>query len=111
MSIEQTDTVDFLSIVESSGDARLTISDHLDWSGDEEQHLLLLQEKINAYLRFVESGEMVERFPGMKDRNVVITVFGRYSLSARAEAAFKRAKTKIRKAGFELEFRHRPEGG
>jgi hypothetical protein len=63
MSIEQTDTVDFLSIKKDSGEAWLTISDHLDWDQEEDRHLFLLQDKLNAYLRFIESGEMVERFP------------------------------------------------
>ena len=58
MSIEQTNTVDFVSIDEISGDALLTISDHLAWDENEGAHLELLQNKLNAYLRFIESGEL-----------------------------------------------------
>jgi hypothetical protein len=42
MSIEQTDVVDFVGIDKKSGDALLTISDHLAWDQDEDEHLLLL---------------------------------------------------------------------
>ena len=45
MSIEQPDTVDFVSIDDETGRALLTISDHLRWDTEEGTHLLLLQEK------------------------------------------------------------------
>ena len=52
MSIEQSDVIDFVSI-DQNDNLVLTISDHL--ARDEElRHLFLLQEKINAYLRFLE---------------------------------------------------------
>jgi hypothetical protein len=48
MSIEQIDVVDFVSIDKNSGDAWLTISDHLTWDRNEGEHLLLLQNKLNT---------------------------------------------------------------
>jgi hypothetical protein len=52
MSIDRTDTIDFATIDNVSGDLWLTISDHLPWDENEENHLLLLQNKLNTYLRF-----------------------------------------------------------
>jgi len=46
MSIEDQDSVDVIGVNES-GIVVLTISDHLKWDDD---HLYLLQEKINTYL-------------------------------------------------------------
>ena len=54
MSVEKIDKVDFVSTTEK-GIIRLTISDHLEWASKNE-HLLILQNKINAYLNFIESG-------------------------------------------------------
>ncbi|WP_407059149.1 DUF6572 domain-containing protein [Ralstonia syzygii subsp. celebesensis] len=34
-----------------------------------EEHLLLLQEKINCYLRFIESGEIYNSFPSAEGRS------------------------------------------
>jgi len=40
----------------------LVIVDHLDWS-NEHEHLIILQDKINAYLGFVENKEYVDTYP------------------------------------------------
>ena len=48
MSVDQLDKVDFISKT-SEGNVELTISDHLEWD-DKNEHLLILQNKINAYL-------------------------------------------------------------
>jgi len=104
MSIEQTDVVDFWSIDHGSGRVKLTISDHLDWNENEGEHLLLLQEKLNAYLRFIESGEMEERFKESRGRSVAIEIYAKYPLSLEASKFFSLAKGAIEKAGFALEF-------
>ncbi len=50
MSIDQAETIDFCTIDNASGDLWLTISDHLPWDENEGNHLLLLQNKLDAYL-------------------------------------------------------------
>ena len=109
MSIEQTDVVDFVTIEHGSGRVLLTISDHLNWDEDEGEHLLLLQEKMNAYLRFIESGEMEERVPQTRGRPVTINVIGKFPLSREASKFFRLAKTTIENAGFALAFKHEPD--
>jgi hypothetical protein len=108
MSIEQADTVDFVSIDDASGRVLLTISDHLDWDQDEGAHLLLLQEKINSYLRFIESGEINNKFPQARGRKVTINLVGQFPLSNQASAFFRRAQAAIQNAGFSLEFKLHP---
>lgn len=49
MSIDQSETVDIISQA-PDGTVVLTISDHLEWDAENE-HLLLLQEKLNSYFR------------------------------------------------------------
>ena len=63
MTVEQIHTVDFVGI-DLTGRAVLTISDHLSWD-DIESHHFTLQEKLNAYLRYIESGEMTEKRPDL----------------------------------------------
>jgi hypothetical protein len=60
MTVEQHDVVDFIS-VNAGGDVVLTVSDHLSWDRVNE-HLFCLQEKLNCYLRFVESGEIIASY-------------------------------------------------
>jgi hypothetical protein len=78
VSVEQTSTIDFATIDHSSGDIWLTISDHLPWDADEIGHLELLQGKINAYLRFIESGELMRKIPDAAGRSVIIDLVGMY---------------------------------
>lgn len=105
MSIEQTDIVDVLHIDNESGEVVLTISDHLEWNGAEGNHLLLLQEKLNTYLRFVESGEILEKNPKAHGRKVVISVVGKYPLNQSAREFYNQAIPIIEGAGMKLRFK------
>jgi uncharacterized protein DUF6572 len=104
MSIEQTDRVDFVTIERESGDVWLTISDHLEWDQYEGEHLVLLQDKLNAYLRFIESGEIFEEVPEAKGRNLVINLAGKFPMNELAKRFFEKARAAIRDAGFDLQF-------
>ncbi len=57
MTAEQTNKIDYVHIDLDCDDAYLTISDHLDRQ-EENEHIWMLQKKINAYLLFIESGEL-----------------------------------------------------
>ncbi|MHB1530030.1 MAG: DUF6572 domain-containing protein [Acidiferrobacteraceae bacterium] len=103
MSIDQTDTIDFVTIENGSGDVLLTISDHLDWDQAEGTHLVLLQSKLNAYLRFIESGELQKKFPESIGRDVVINLVSKFPLSEKAAIFLKRAEGAISNAGFRLQ--------
>lgn len=77
MSVENTNTVDFVAI-DKLGRVVLTISDHLDWS-KELEHLYLLQGKINAYLSFIESGELMQEYPDAGGRTPVIEIVTKFN--------------------------------
>ena len=62
MSVIDRKIVDCASTDKERTRVTLTISDHLEWTPDNE-HLLILQEKINDYLLFIESGELLESYP------------------------------------------------
>ena len=64
----------------------------------------MLQEKINAYLLFIESGELKERFPQAEGKDVTIRVFGKYPISHKAKEFYGIARNTIKKAGFSLTF-------
>jgi hypothetical protein len=104
MSIELTEVVDFATIDKISGDMVLSISDHLAWDGQEMEHLFLLQKKLNAYLRFVESGEVFEKFPETLGRNVVIDVVGQFPLTENASRFIEKASAATRASGIALKF-------
>jgi len=102
MSVEQADTIDFIGVDKATGKVVLTISDHLDWK-DPHFHLRKLQDKLNSYLRFCESGELHESYPDAKGRDVVLSIAARHPFSSEGEAFFSKAKVAIEHAGFSLE--------
>lgn len=98
MSVDQLDVVDIISTDKQSGNVILTISDHLDWS-DSVAHQTTLQAKFNRYLAFVESGEILTRYPDAEDRPIVIRVVFKYGPDLEGSRFMDRAKTVIESAG------------
>ena len=83
MSLEHIDKVDALGLDQRTRHVVLTIADSWNWN-NENQHLLALQEKINAYLNFIETGQVWEAYTMDKARNLRINVVFRYSPPASA---------------------------
>jgi hypothetical protein len=103
VTIERLDLVDVVSIDKQAGNVVLTISDHLDWS-DTIAHQTALQAKLNKYLSFIESGELLMRYPDAKDRRVTIKVVSKFKPDSEGWKFLSRASAVIEAAGFE--FRH-----
>jgi hypothetical protein len=77
MALEKLDVVDAMGIDNDTGDIVLTVIDAWDWE-DEHAHLLALQEKINVYLGFIESGEVWDSYPKSVGKQLRIEVIFRY---------------------------------
>jgi hypothetical protein len=77
------------------------ISDHLDWS-DSTAHQLLLQSKLNRYLAFVESGEILQSCPKAKDRLVALRVVFRFQPDEAGRAFLAKTRAIVESAGFSL---------
>jgi hypothetical protein len=75
MSVENTNVIDYIS--EKGNNVVLTISDHLEWDEDNE-HLFLLQEKINAYIGATESGQLNEKYPASVGKKITISIALKY---------------------------------
>ena len=104
MSVEQVDVIDFIGVESSSGKLVLTISDHLDWD-QEGEHLLTLQEKLNTYIAFMESGQILKAYPNAAGRSVTIDVAMRTPPppSGMTSSFFEKVRTLLE--GMDLELR------
>jgi len=78
MSIENESVVDGMGLDHATGDVVLTISDHLDWA-DSRAHLQMLERKVNAYLGFFESGQLLERMPEAAGRKLKIDIYHQFA--------------------------------
>jgi hypothetical protein len=104
MTVDQTNKIDAIGVDRGSGCVVLTISDHLPWSSAADGHLELLREKLNAYLAFIESGQLIEAYPDAAGRHAVINVVGKYDLSGPASEFLDNATAAISRAGLTLRF-------
>jgi hypothetical protein len=103
VSVDEPDVVDIIS-TNKSGYVVLTISDHLDWSNSE-QHQTILQAKLNKYLAFVESGELLTRYSDATGRPVAINVVFKYRPDQSGWNFLAKAKAVIDSAGFTLRYK------
>ncbi len=65
LNIENTDTIDGLAYEKDTSSLILLLADGMDWS-DMNRHLLLLQEKLNTYIWYIDSGQYEEKYPNVK---------------------------------------------
>lgn len=107
MTVEDSDRVDFVAISRDGRDVLLVIADHLDWSAAEE-HARLLQSKIYRYLDFVESGELWERFPEVRGRQVTIQVRAKFPATDYASRFLAAISTAARESGCHLDYAYHP---
>lgn len=107
MSVTDPKTIDMWGIPKwDNSKIVLGIADHLPWEGKTEQgeHLLALQDKINTYVAFIESGEIYTEIPGALGKSPIIRVQGKYELSEQGEIFIDQATEVLRQANIELEF-------
>jgi hypothetical protein len=102
MSIEDPNIIDFISL-DPTGNVFLTISDHLEWDADNE-HLLLLQEKINSYLGAIESGDLYNKYPKAKGRKLIINLATKHSPNEEGHIFLKKVKTMLETAGYDFKY-------
>lgn len=77
MSITARNTIDLISTDKVTGDVLFSMSDHLEWD-DPDYHYLCLQNKINDYLEYIESGQYLSQFPQYKDRAIFFLIISKY---------------------------------
>jgi hypothetical protein len=106
MSIDQTEKIDILVTDKEKTFVRLIIADHLDWEEfDEGHHLELLQDKINAYLHFIEGGQLIQSRPDLKGVPVIIEVAAKYPPSEEALKFYRLAGPLVAEGGVSLQLK------
>lgn len=91
MTIDETNKVDIISAYPRGSVVYLSVVDHLPWSDPQggaisvEEHLYLLQEKLNAYLEYVDSGALARDVPDAKMKKVVFLYHHKYPIPRSAQ--------------------------
>jgi hypothetical protein len=105
--VEQSDVIDRISL-SPDGRVMLSISDHLPWLPFTPHHAALLA-KINAYLEFIESGQIFEDYPKARDRSLELRVFCKYRPTEDGLAFFARVSPQIER--YKVTFAYGPVFG
>lgn len=107
MAISPSPAIDAASIDLESGALLLTIADHLAWN---DAHLFALQERLNACLAFIESGEIFATYPEAAERDLMIDLVFRYRPTPDVSDFLERAASILEHAGYLLRYRPGPSG-
>ncbi|ABK88201.1 TPA: DUF6572 domain-containing protein [Bacillus cereus] len=112
MALHDTDQVDLVLIDdENENNVYLTIFDALNWENEEieGEHILLLQDKINTYLGFIESEEIYEKVPNTAGRKYfIIQVYAQHVPSYYGKKFYNMVSEQLGEAGYGFEFHHKP---
>jgi hypothetical protein len=104
MTIEQTGVADIIAVSPSGDTASLIISDHLAWEDGNKKHMLLVQEKINEYLSFIESGALFDARPDLKGKRLIIKVIGLYKPPDDVMLFYEKVRDVLANAGYPFLF-------
>ena len=85
MSVVEVDKIDGMGKSKEKNELIFLLTDHLSWE-NEYDHLMILQDKINAYLGFVESKQFKETYPQDEFDSYVIEI---HFQNAMSENCFK----------------------
>jgi hypothetical protein len=105
MSVIDLDVVDMIATKPGNDEVRLVIADQLTWD-DPGAHRLALQEKINAYIAFIESDQIwssgQEALP--ENPRFIITISHSHRHPADEDQFFNAVRDFLQKLGIGLEF-------
>jgi len=109
VTIEQKGVVDLIAISAEGAVAYLIISDHLMWGVGDEEHLLLIQEKINEYLSFIEGGTLIDARPDLIGKRLVLKVIASHEPNKAGFTFYEQLRNVLANAGYPFILEIHPE--
>jgi len=80
----------------------------MDWN-DEGRHLVLLQDKINTYLQFIENGQIEQSYPDAIGRKRSINIVAQHEPTSEGFKFLRLVQNSIEEAGYGFKFELRPD--
>jgi hypothetical protein len=101
----ETDLVDYIYLDDEDETPVLVVSDPLTWRPPEdERHLDVLRDKLNAQIAFIETGQIKSVWPRFDGRQVRVEVIARCPLTHTASEFYSLARQVMTKANMDLRF-------
>ncbi len=105
MTILTTDVIDLIGNDPLKSDVSLVMTDHLTWDNDPHEHLYLIQEKLNKYLSYIESGEFSNSFPHFIEKSILIELVLKFHPPEHAIVILGKFSEIVENAGFKFVWR------
>lgn len=102
MSVEDKNKIDAIS-TNKEGVIVLTISDHLEWD-ENNNHLLILQDKINSYFDALESGQIHENYSSAVGKKIMIQIVFKFLPNSKGEDFLRKVKEFIEGNGYAFNY-------
>lgn len=106
MAIDNVNIVDAIGVDEKNQALRLMITDHLEWENkflSEADHLLMLQNKINSYLSYIESAQYKETYPTINFKILIIEIHFKYEVTENCKKFLKVVQDQVEQFGIKIE--------
>lgn len=107
MAVNNLKVIDGIGTNKEQDVIMLLLCDHLPWEGDTApkvvDHLLLLQNKINAYVAFLESGQYKEKYPMLDVKMAVIDIRFQYDIPKTCEQFLQTVQDRLGELGIKIE--------
>jgi hypothetical protein len=105
MSVLETDVIDYIYLDDDAATPVLVVSDPLPWAPLEDQrHLDVLRDKLNAQIAFVETGQLKVVWPSWRGERVRVEVVARCPLTEEADEFYGLARQVMTSANIDLRF-------
>ena len=103
MAVDNTNVIDGMAIDKEKNAICLLLTDHLPWnvesSMNEHDHLVLLQDKINAYISYLETKQYEETYPEANFDMAVIEIHFKYEITQNCENFLNAVQNQIGQYG------------
>lgn len=102
MAITDINKIDGIGISNDGNILILMLGDHLNWK-KEYKHLILLQEKINAYICFWEDKQYEEIYEGREFANCIIEIHFKHGTTEKCLQFLQVVQNQIAELGIGIE--------
>ena len=103
MAVADPKVVDAVGTDINTDEVVLSLIDANEWG--ERAHLLALQEKLNAYFAFIETGQLLEEYPNARGRAIRIDVICRFEPDDNARSFLAKARATAQSANWSMTWR------
>jgi hypothetical protein len=100
MSLLDVDSIDYIGVNILFKHVYVGIFDDLDWD-DEAAHCALLTKKIDRYMQYIRSGQILLSYPAVRGYAIVFEYVATRPMTPSAEQFWKTRERIIRASGFE----------